>query len=124
MFGGGLPSSYLSAALALEGMNRFPARFNKSFNKAKALFEIINKHPGIEIRQFQNGSNIFELLINSNINIDQLIENLLDLDIVIPEPKNDWPVPLIHVNTTILRKSNSEIAEAFSNAIHKNIEPA
>lgn len=123
MFGGGLPSSYLSAALALEGMNGFPARFNESFNKAKALFEIINKLPDIEIRQFQHGSNIFELLITTNINTDQLIENLLDMDIVIPEPKNEWPVPLIHVNTTILRKSNSEIAAAFSDAIQKSIEP-
>ena len=122
MFGGGLPSSYLSAALALDGMNEFSARFNRSFNKAKDLFKIINKLPNIEIRQFQNGSNIFELLITTNINTDQLIENLLDIDIVIPEPKNDWPVPLIHVNTTILRKSNSEIAAAFSDAIQKSIE--
>ena len=123
MFGGGLPSSYLSAALALEGMNDFPARFNESFNKAKALFEIINKLPGIEIRQFQNGSNIFEFLITKNMNTDQIIKNLLDMDIVIPEPKNEWPVPLIHVNTTILRKSNSEIAATFSDAIQKSIEP-
>ena len=105
-------------------MNRFSARFNESFNKAKALFEIINKLPGIEIRQFQNGSNIFELLITKNMNSDQLIENLLNVNIVIPEPKNDWPVPLIHVNTTILRKSNSEIADSFSDAIKKSIEPA
>ncbi len=104
-------------------MNGFAERFNESFNKAKALFEIINKLPGIEIRQFQNGSNIFELLITKNINIDQLIQNLLDLDIVIPDPKNDWPVPLIHVNTTILRKSNSEISGSFSDAMKKSIEP-
>ncbi|MQG36752.1 MAG: low specificity L-threonine aldolase [SAR202 cluster bacterium] len=124
MFGGGLPSSYLSAALALEGMNGFPDRFDESFNKAKALFKIINKLPDIEIRKFQNGSNIFELLLTKNINTDQLINNLLNFDIVIPETKNDWPVPLIHINTTILRKPNSEIAKAFSNAIRESIEPA
>ena len=116
MFGGGLPSSYLFAGLALDGMDRFELRNKEAFEKATSLFTDINNLPEIEVRRFEHGSNIFELVIHPGIDQDRFVGKLLDLGIVITWPNENWRVPLLHVNTTILRRPNAEITQAFSTA--------
>lgn len=116
MFGGGLPSSYLFAGLALDGMDGFELQNKEAFEKASSLFADINNLSEIEVRTFEHGSNIFELVIGPGIDQDRLVRKLFDLGIVITWPNDNWPVPLLHVNTTILRRSNAEIAQAFSTA--------
>ena len=116
MFGGGLASSYLIAGLALDGMDGFELRFKEAFEKAASLFADINNLSGIEVRRFEHGSNIFELLIDSEIDTDRFVGKLLDLGIVVTWPNDNWQVPLLHVNTTVLRRPNPEIVEAFSTA--------
>ena len=116
MFGGGLPSGYLAAALSLGGLEGFAEKYKAAFDKATALFASINSLPGITVRSFEHGSNIFELLLDPGINIDSFVANLLNSGIVLNWPATDWPVPLLHVNTTVLRRPNEEIAEAFSTA--------
>ena len=117
MFGGGLPSGYLATALSLDGMDGFVDRFSESLAKAKALFTSLNKLPGIEIHEFEHGSNVFELRLSNEIDTDQFIESLLDFKIVIPWLRNEWPLPLLHVNSSMLRRTNDEIVEAFSSAL-------
>ena len=116
MFGGGLSSAYLVAGLALDGMNGFAERYREAFARAEALFESINELPGLEVRKFENGSNIFELLLDPGIDAGRFVERLFDFDILLPALNDDWPVPLLHVNATVLRKTNEEIARAFSAA--------
>jgi len=117
MFGGGLPSGYLATALSMNGMDGFVDRFSESLAKAKALFAVLNKLPRIEIHQFEHGSNIFELRLDDEINTDQFVESLLDFKIVIPWLKSEWPLPLLHVNSSMLRRSNDEIVEAFTSVL-------
>ncbi len=117
MFGGGLSSSYLIAGLALDGMDGFEIRYKETFDKAISLFAEINKLSGVKVRRFEHGSNIFELVIDPEIDTDQFVGKLLDLGIVITWPNDNWPVPLLHVNTTVLRLSNAEITQAFSMAV-------
>lgn len=114
MFGGGLPSGYLAAALSLSGLEGFTEKYKAAFDKATALFVSINLLPGITVRSFEHGSNIFELILDPGIDTDSFVANLLSSGIVLNWPAPDWPVPLLHVNTTVLRRPNEEIAEAFS----------
>ncbi|HIF11851.1 MAG TPA: hypothetical protein EYQ82_02310, partial [Dehalococcoidia bacterium] len=116
MFGGGLPSSYLFAGLALDGMDGFELRNKEALEKATSLFADINNLSEIEVRRFEHGSNIFELVIGPGIDQDRFVRKLFGLGIVITWPNDNWPVPLLHVNTTILRRSNAEITRAFSTA--------
>jgi threonine aldolase len=117
MFGSGLSSAYLIAGLALDGMDGFEGRYREAFDKAKSLFAEIKGLPGVEVRQFEHGSNIFELRTDPGIDIDSFLEKLLDVGIVIPAPNSNWPTPLLHVNTTLLRRSNAELLAAFSGAV-------
>ena len=116
MFGGGIPFGYMAAALTLDGLEGFVERYGEAFGKAKALFEQLNEISGIEVREFEHGSNIFELVLDSNIDLGLFVDKLRDEGIVIPPPSADWEYPVLHVNTTVLRRSNEEIAGGFAAA--------
>ena len=114
MFGGGLPSAYIATALSMNGQDGFVERFGESLAKAKTLFVLIDELPGVKIGQFEHGSNVFELQLDSSMDTDRFIDSLLDSGISIPWPSVEWLVPLMHVNSSILRQSNNEILEAFA----------
>ena len=116
MFGGGLSSGYLPAALTLAGMDGFEARFGEAMTKAKALFAVLGELPGVEVRAFEHGSNIFELVLGDGIDTDTFVKKLLESEIVLQWPNAEWATPLLHINTTLLRRSNDEIVAAFSGA--------
>ncbi|MBT4072403.1 MAG: aminotransferase class I/II-fold pyridoxal phosphate-dependent enzyme [Chloroflexi bacterium] len=114
MFGSGLSSAYLIAGLSLDGIDGFERRYNEAFAKAGTLFAEINRVPGVTVRTFEHGSNIFELLLEPDINEEHFVENLLDAGIVLPWPRGGWPTLVLHVNTTVLRRTNSDIVGAFA----------
>jgi threonine aldolase len=116
MFGGGLSSGYLPAALSLDGMDGFEKRFGEAFAKAKTLFAILGELTSVEVQEFKHGSNIFELVLDDGIDTDAFVEKLLESEIVLPWPNPDWARPLMHVNTTLLRRPNEEIVAAFAKA--------
>lgn len=116
MFGSGLSSAYLIAGLSLDGIDGFEARYKEAFDKAASLFAEINGIPGVTIRAFEHGSNIFELLIDPAIGDARFVDKLLHAGIVLPVPGGGWPTLLLHVNTTVLRRSNEDIVRAFIEA--------
>ena len=116
MFGSGLSSAYLIAGLSLNGIEGFADQYQNAFDKATSLFIELNRIPGLTVRAFENGSNIFELLIDHEISECHFTKTLLEAGIVLPLPDDNWPVPVIRVNTTILRQSNSDIVRAFAGA--------
>jgi threonine aldolase len=116
MFGGGIPFGYLAAALSLDGLDGFEAKFAESMSKAKSLFTELNKLPNVSIQTFENGSNIFELILDDAVDADKFTNNLRENKIDITWPNSEWHVPLLHVNPSILRRPNNEIVETFANA--------
>lgn len=116
MFGGGIPFGYLAAALSLDGLDGFEEKFAKSLSKAESLFNEISNLPNLSVKKFEHGSNIFELILDDTSKTDQLVASLKEQDIVIIWPNPEWHVPLLHVNPSILRKSNEQIFSAFANA--------
>src|SRR5919201_850321 len=61
MFGGGLASASLAAALALQGIEGFAERFGAAMAKGAALIDCLNEREGIRVRRFRHGSNIFPI---------------------------------------------------------------
>src|SRR5215468_11085047 len=59
MFGGGLASASLAAALALQGIEGFMERFGTAMTKGAALIDCLNERGGIRVKRFLHGSNIF-----------------------------------------------------------------
>ena len=113
MFGGGLASSGLAAALALHGLEDFEARFDRAMTKAHALFEDLSRLLGLNVRPYEDGSNIFPLELAPGIDAGRLIEGLTRWGVFAYPDEGDPTSIHLTVNTTILRQSNADLVRAF-----------
>ena len=118
MFGAGLSSSCFAASLALRGLAGFEKRFQDAMSKAGDLFERLNDLPGLEVGKFEHGSNIFPLSLPPDVDSDKFAESLRRNDVFIYPDESTGLMSRLTVNTSILRKSNETIFEAFSEALN------
>ena len=119
MFGGGLASSYLAAALALKGLDGFEERFQAALNNGRDLFKMLDGLPGINVKEFANGSNIFPLSFDSGVDIEGVVSALRQRGIRLYPDEGTTDFSRLTVNTTILRQSNDAIFNAFQSALGK-----
>ena len=113
MFGGGLAGAYPAAALALHGVEGFEQRFTQSIKKGRDLFRNLNLISGIEIKEFELGSNIFPLSFDPDIDIAKIAFELQECGIYIYPEEGSERYSQLTVNTTILRKTNAQIVQTF-----------
>ena len=117
MFGGALHTAYLGAAVALKGIEGFEERFAAAMDQAKSLFTRLNALSGIKVGQFEHGSNIFPVELDSSIDADAFISALGRHSVfVYPDDAEPGRIYLT-VNTTILRQDNNDLTEAFEDAL-------
>ena len=113
MFGGGLASAYMSAALALKGIQGFEARFGAAMNQAAELFELLNTLPGIHVGRYENGSNLYPVELDARVDFERFA-SALKARWVFVYPGEAGPGRIhLTVNTTVLRRSNDDLFEAF-----------
>jgi threonine aldolase len=117
MFGGGLASASLVAALALQGVAGFATRFAAAMAKGGALFARLNTQPGMRVHRFKHGSNIFPVELDPRIDREKFLAALYRRQIFL-YPDEDNPDQLhLTVNTTLLRQANEAILDAFACAV-------
>ncbi len=119
MFGGGLSSAYMQAALALMGSEGFEERFEAAMAKASDLFSRINELDGIEIGRFEHGSNIFPVKLDPGLDVGRFTSTL-HRHWVFVYAEGDSDLLHLTVNTTVLRQSNDVLLEAFRDALGKS----
>ena len=117
MFGGGLASASIAAALALEGIEGFEERFADAMERASILFARLNSLPGIAVRRFENGSNIFPLELDSERDFEKFVSALRQRSIFVYPDEADSRCAYLTVNTTILRRSPDDLYSAFHDAL-------
>ena len=117
MFGGGLASSYFVAGLALQGAHGFEERFHKALVQGRDLVKKLNDLQGIEVREFDHGSNIFPLAFAPGVDQKRLVECLRRRDIFLYPDEGADQISRLTVNTTVLRQSNDTIVQAFIEAL-------
>jgi threonine aldolase len=116
MFGGSLPAAWMGAALVLQGLEGFEARFAAALAQGRALMSDLDRVPGLSVAPLPDGSNIFPLRLESGLTASALGRELRRRGIVLPaEGGTEHLVPLA-VNTTILRRPNAALLEAFAAA--------
>ena len=116
-FGGGLNAAYLPAALALKGIQGFEERFAAAMRQARELFDQLNELGAIRIETFEHGSNIFPLGLDERVDVDMFIDALGTHGVQVSPDEADPSRVYLTVNTTILRKSNAQLLEAFAYAL-------
>jgi hypothetical protein len=116
MFGGSLPAAWMGAALVLQGLEGFEERFDAALRQGRALVEALDRVPGLSVAPLEDGSNIFPLRLEGGLTAAALGRALRHRGIVLPsEGGTERLVPLA-VNTTILRRSNAALLDAFAAA--------
>jgi threonine aldolase len=117
MFGGGLASASLVAALALRGIEEFAERFGAAMAKGAVLIDCLNECEGIRVRRFPHGSNIFPVELDPHIDVETFLTALRrDCIFLFPDEGSTGQIHLT-VNTTILRQPNEAILKAFEGAL-------
>ena len=117
MFGGGLPSTYFAAALALQGMHGFADRFAAAMAQADTLFARLNALDGLHVGHFAHGSNIFPLTLAADIDGERFLTALRDHVIWVAAGADDARQLRLTVNTTILRQPLETLVTAFTGAL-------
>ena len=121
MFGGGLASANFAAALALQGIDGFEARFNRAMTRAKALFDKINALESINVECFEHGSNMFPLQLESGVDSTRFVKTLEAHSVSVSPPDGDHAGRImLTVNPTILRQDIQELLCTFERAIKES----
>jgi threonine aldolase len=117
MFGGGLASASLAAALALQGIEGFVERFGTAMAKGVALIDCLNECEGIKVQRFPHGSNIFPVELDPRVDVETFLAALRrDWIFLFPDEGSTGQIHLT-VNTTMLRQPNEAIVAAFEHAL-------
>jgi len=117
MFGGGLASASLAAALALQGIEGFAERFGAAMAKGAALIDCLNECEGIKVRRFPYGSNIFPVELDPRVDVETFLAALRRDWIFLFQDEGSTGQIHLTVNTTILRQPNETIQKAFEHAV-------
>jgi hypothetical protein len=117
MFGGGLASASLAAALALQGLEGFAERFGTAMAKGADLIDCLNEREGIRVRRFPHGSNIFPVELDPCVDVETFLAALRRDWIFLSLDEGSTGQIHLTVNTTILRQSNEAIMETFEHAL-------
>jgi threonine aldolase len=122
MFGGGLAAASLAAALALQGLEGFAARFGAAMAKAADLIARLNEREGIRVGRFPHGSNIFPVELDPRVDVETFLAALhRSWVFLFPDEGNAGQIHLT-VNTTILRQPNEAILTAFERALCEGLK--
>ncbi len=85
--------------------------------RGRDLVKKLNDLPGIEVQEFDHGSNIFPVAFAPNVDQKGLAECLRRRDIFLYPDEGTETISRLTVNTTLLRQSNDTIVQAFIEAL-------
>jgi threonine aldolase len=84
MFGGSLPAAWMAAALVLQGLPGFEARFGAAMAQARRLFGELGRLDGLSPSPLPDGSNIVPLRLGGHVRRATLTQRLRRRGIVLP----------------------------------------
>ena len=113
MFGGGLPSSWQQITVA----NYFFDNYEERFAKAKIQFDIfknlIEKKGKFKIASLKNGSSVFKLIPNQNIDPEEFKLRLEKQNIFLPQWNKNNQCFYIKMNDSLVYNDMQKTAEAL-----------
>ena len=117
--GGSMYNNFSNAAMALHRLDGFEERLQEAIKRSKEIFTGLNKINGVSVSALEGGSNLHQLKIPANTNVQVLREELAKAFIRIPRPNEKGEV-LISVNETLLFAEPAFIINAMKNALEKS----
>lgn len=116
MFGGGLPSAWPFAAVALHFFEGFEAEFSRAVRTAKEFFAMLEKDGSFEIEEIPNGSNLSILRVDTK-DLEEFRERLRMKGALLSRPRSALGGFVVAVNATWNRTSAGALAKAFKESV-------
>ena len=114
MFGGGLPTAWAFAAVALYYADSFANDYKQAWAKAQQLFALLQKDERFSITQFEHGSHIVEFTLK-NADPIRFKEALAKTNLELSAPvKNSFS---LKINPSLNRDTPQNIASRFIEAL-------
>lgn len=115
--GGNMYGNWANAAMALYRLQGMEARLQTAIKRANAIFEALNKLPGVKVTSMPGGTNIYNLDLSKEINGKKMHENLRkDYNIMLSLP-NENNHSLLSVNETLNYQRPDYVINAFKKSI-------
>lgn len=117
MFGGGLPTAWAFAAVALHFANTFTEDYKKAWTNAETLWGLLQKNERFQVTKFEQGSHIVQLKLQQ-ANSVRFKDALLQKGIELPSPVAN--AFLLKVNPSLNKISPQYAAELFVEALKES----
>jgi threonine aldolase len=117
MFGGGLPTAWAFAAVALHFADGFAEEYKKAWQNAETLFSLLQKDEKCKVTKFENGSHIVGLEVK-NVNANRFKEALNKRHIQLSAPVGNGF--LLKINPSLNRDTPQNIAALFREALKES----
>ncbi len=115
MFGGGLPSAWPFAAVALHHLPGFTERFASAVAVSEGFIERVTGAPGFEVERIPRGTNLFRLR-TTGADPERLRARLREVEVDLGAPRSDGSF-LLGVNETWNRATSDDLASRFTSAL-------
>lgn len=115
--GGSMYGSWMNAAMALYRLEGFESRLKNAVQKARELFDALNKISGITIKALPGGSNIYSIALSAQTNESKMRETLKTTYNIRIGRLNNKNEGFLTVNETLLHQDNNYIIDAFKKSM-------
>ena len=114
--GGTVFQSWVNAAVALFNLEHIENKMQQTIQKFSELAKMINEVPGLQINTIPQGTNVYELQLADNIDINKLRGELFGKHQILINQKNEKGTVNLIINESILDRTNDEFLKAFKEA--------
>ena len=117
ILGGTMLRNWSNTAMALHYLNGIDDRWNLLLQTASYFISELNKLNGVEINPIENGSNIYDLKLSDEINLNQLTDYLYSTHNISLGRSNEEGLIKFKINLTLLERDIKEILNACKTGI-------
>ncbi len=117
--GGSMFGNWLNGAMASYKLDTIEETLKEAIRRSKEIFNTLNQIQGLKITALDNGTNIYELQVPINMNVQKFGDHLAKEYMIRISRPNAGGIARITVNETLLYREPKYIIDAFKDALNK-----
>ena len=117
ILGGSVLHSWANTAMALHCLDGVEERWDEIARSADKLITELNHIDGIQIKPVKNGSNVFDLQLDTKVNLQEFLTYMLREHLISFRPPDKTGLIKFKVNQTLLTRDPDAILQAFRSGI-------
>jgi len=116
ILGGNMATNWDTACVALHFLPSFNERYQVAMRKAQDIFSELNNIDGLRLESFENGSNMFKLVLENKKHIQFVSYLREEKEIYLRPPKSSENFLLLKVNESLNYINSNDVVSSFDEA--------